>query len=323
MNARDSIIQLQQRMQESIIGQSEVVERLLVVLLCNGNVLVEGLPGLAKTRAVKSLAKNLEAEFSRIQFTPDLLPSDITGSEMYLGEGGEERFAFQAGPIFANIVLADEVNRAPAKVQAALLEAMEERTISVGNKTHSLPPLFMVMATQNPIEQEGTYPLPEAQMDRFLMKVLVEYPPEADEVEIMRLVRGEEAAAGEKNESAEVIKQDAVLQAREEIRGIHVSESIENYIVALISATRDPGRYEGDLKNWIEVGASPRGTLSLDKAGRAYAWLKGRDHVLPDDIQAIAPDVLRHRLMLSFEANAEGVTAERVIEELLTQVAVG
>ncbi|MFT5041679.1 MAG: MoxR-like ATPase [Verrucomicrobiales bacterium] len=322
MSARDQITKLQQRMQESIIGQSEVVERLLVVLLCNGNVLVEGLPGLAKTRAVKSLAKNLEAEFSRIQFTPDLLPSDITGSEMYLGEGGEERFAFQAGPIFANIVLADEVNRAPAKVQAALLEAMEERTISVGNKTHSLPPLFMVMATQNPIEQEGTYPLPEAQMDRFLMKVLVEYPPEADEVEIMRLVRGEEAAGGKK-EAAEVIKQDAVLQAREEIRGIHVSESIENYIVALISATRDPGRYEGDLKNWIEVGASPRGTLSLDKAGRAYAWLKGRDHVLPDDIQAIAPDVLRHRLMLSFEANAEGVTAERVIEELLTQVAVG
>ena len=323
MNARDSITKLQQRMQESIVGQSEVVERLLVVLLCNGNVLVEGLPGLAKTRAVKSLAKNLQAEFSRIQFTPDLLPSDITGSEMYLGEGGDERFAFQAGPIFANIVLADEVNRAPAKVQAALLEAMEERTISVGNKTHSLPPLFMVMATQNPIEQEGTYPLPEAQMDRFLMKVLVEYPPEADEVEIMRLVRGEEAAAGDKNEAAEVIKQDAVLQAREEIRGIHVSESIEKYIVALISATRDPGRYEGDLKNWIEVGASPRGTLSLDKAGRAYAWLKGRDHVLPDDIQAIAPDVLRHRLMLSFEANAEGVTAERVIEELLTQVAVG
>ncbi len=323
MNPRESIIQLQQRMQESIIGQSEVVERLLVVLLCNGNVLVEGLPGLAKTRAVKSLSKNLEAEFSRIQFTPDLLPSDITGSEMYLGEGGEERFAFQAGPIFANIVLADEVNRAPAKVQAALLEAMEERTISVGNKTHKLPPLFMVMATQNPIEQEGTYPLPEAQMDRFLMKVLVEYPPEADEVKIMRLVRGEEAASGEKKETAEVIKQEAVLQAREEIRNIHVSETIENYIVALISTTRDPGRYEGELKNWIEVGASPRGTLSLDKAGRAYAWLKGRDHVLPEDIQAIAPDVLRHRLMLSFEANAEGITAERVIEELLTQVAVG
>ena len=323
MNPRESIIQLQQRMQESIIGQSEVVERLLVVLLCNGNVLVEGLPGLAKTRAVKSLSKNLEAEFSRIQFTPDLLPSDITGSEMYLGEGGEERFAFQAGPIFANIVLADEVNRAPAKVQAALLEAMEERTISVGNKTHKLPPLFMVMATQNPIEQEGTYLLPEAQMDRFLMKVLVEYPPEADEVKIMRLVRGEEAASGEKKETAEVIKQEAVLQAREEIRNIHVSETIENYIVALISTTRDPGRYEGELKNWIEVGASPRGTLSLDKAGRAYAWLKGRDHVLPEDIRAIAPDVLRHRLMLSFEANAEGITAERVIEELLTQVAVG
>lgn len=323
MSARDDILQLQQRMQKSIIGQSEVIERLLVVLLCNGNVLVEGLPGLAKTRAVKSLAKNLEAEFSRIQFTPDLLPSDITGSEMYLGEGGDERFAFQAGPIFANLVLADEVNRAPAKVQAALLEAMEERTISVGNKTHNLPPLFMVMATQNPVEQEGTYPLPEAQMDRFLMKVLVEYPPETDEVEVMRLVRGEEAAVEGKKEAAKVIKQDAILQAREEIRGIHVSETVENYIVALISATRDPSRYEGDLKNWIEVGASPRGTLSLDKAGRAYAWFKGRDHVLPDDIQAIAPDVLRHRLMLSFEANAEGVTAERVIEELLAQVAVG
>ena len=321
MSARDSINELQQRMQESIIGQSSVVERLILVLLCNGNVLVEGLPGLAKTRAVKSLAKNLEAEFSRIQFTPDLLPSDITGSEMYLGEDAGERFTFQAGPIFANIVLADEVNRAPAKVQAALLEAMEERTISVGNKTHQLPPLFMVMATQNPIEQEGTYPLPEAQMDRFLMKVMVDYPPESDEVEIMRLVRGEEAASGEKGER-EVISQEAVFRAREEIRGVHVSESVENYIVALVAATRDPGRYGGDLKKWIEVGASPRGTLGLDKAGRAHAWLKGRDHVLPDDIQAVARDVLRHRLMLSFDANAEGITAERVIEELLNQVAV-
>ncbi|MFT5904600.1 MAG: MoxR-like ATPase [Cryomorphaceae bacterium] len=323
MNTRESINALQQRMQESIIGQTEVVERLLLVLLCNGNVLVEGLPGLAKTRAVKSLAKNIEAEFNRIQFTPDLLPSDITGSEMYLGEGSEERFAFQPGPIFSNIVLADEVNRAPAKVQAALLEAMEERTISVGTKTHTLPPLFMVMATQNPIEQEGTYPLPEAQMDRFLMKIMVDYPPEADEVKIMRLVRSEEADSGNKGEAKEVIKQDAIFAAREEICSIHVSESIENYIVALVSATRNPERFDGDLKNWIEVGASPRGTLSLDKAGRAYAWLKGRDHIIPDDIQAIAPDVLRHRLMLSFEANAEGITVEHVIKEILSQVAVG
>lgn len=321
MSARDSILELQKQMQQSIIGQSEVVERLLIVLLCNGNVLVEGLPGLAKTRAVKSLAKNLEADFSRIQFTPDLLPSDITGSEMYLGEDSTERFQFQPGPIFANLVLADEVNRAPAKVQAALLEAMEERTISVGNTTHKLPPLFMVMATQNPVEQEGTYPLPEAQMDCFLMKVMVDYPPEEDEAKIIRLVRGEEKAGGNAGDR-EVLKQDVIFQAREEIQAIHVSESVENYIVALISATRRPERFAGDLRNWIEVGASPRGSLALDKAGRAYAWLKGRDHVLPEDIQAIAPDVLRHRLMLSFEANAEGVSAERVIDEILTQVAV-
>ena len=331
MGAHDQIQDLRQRMSQSIIGQEHAVERLILTLLCNGNVLVEGLPGLAKTRAVKSLAKNLESDFSRIQFTPDLLPSDITGSEMYLGENAKERFEFQPGPIFANIVLADEVNRAPAKVQAALLEAMEERQITVANKTHKLPPLFMVMATQNPVEQEGTYPLPEAQMDRFLMHVYISYPDDTAEREVMRLVRGEVASSqkpvaseqGKKVASTDgPISQKAVFDARAEIGEVEISEPMEDYIVSLVAATRRPEEFGGDLAKYIQVGVSPRGSIALDKCSRAYTWLQGRDHVTPDDIRAVVNDCLRHRLALSFEAQADGLTTDDVISQLVKLVAV-
>jgi MoxR-like ATPase len=328
MGAREIILDLKERMERSIIGQEQVVERLLLTLLCNGNLLLEGLPGLAKTRAVKSLAKNLETDFSRIQFTPDLLPSDITGSEMYLGETESDRFVFQPGPIFANIVLADEVNRAPAKVQAALLEAMEERQITVATTTHQLPPLFMVMATQNPIEQEGTYPLPEAQMDRFLMHVFITHPDDEAEREVMRLVRREEKthdeAAAEESESAaqKPIPQSAVFDARKEITATKISQPMEDYIVALVAATRRPAEFDEDLARYIQVGVSPRGSISLDKASRAHAWLRGRDSVTPDDIRAVVNDCLRHRIVLSYEAQAEGLTTDDVIAQLVKLVAV-
>jgi MoxR-like ATPase len=323
MSTRESILELKQRMGQSIIGQEAIVERLIIGLLCNGNLLVEGLPGLAKTRAVKSLAKNLESDFSRIQFTPDLLPSDVTGTEVYHQAGGEAEFRFEAGPIFANIVLADEINRAPAKVQAALLEAMEERQVTVAGTTHKLPPLFMVMATQNPVEQEGTYPLPEAQMDRFLMHVYIDYTDEASEVEIIQLVRNESRQShGSGAEPPLPIPQEAVFAARAEIDEIHIAETIDRYIVDLLFATRYPERYSEALRRWLQVGASPRGGLALDKSSRAYAWLGGRDHVTPDDVRAMIHDCLRHRLMLSFEANAEGVSANRVIDEVVKQVAV-
>ena len=320
MSAYDEILELKKRISQSIIGQPLVVERLLLTLLCNGNVLVEGLPGLAKTRAVKSLAKNLEADFSRIQFTPDLLPSDITGSEIYLGEEAEERFVFQPGPVFANIVLADEVNRAPAKVQAALLEAMEERQITVAKNTHKLPPLFMVMATQNPIEQEGTYPLPEAQMDRFLMHVYIDYPDDASELMIVRLVRDESGPDGSKPVAP--ISKQAVFDARSEIHQIQMSESMERYLVDIVAATRRPESYDEKLRSWIQVGASPRGTIALDKASRAHAWLNGREQVTPDDVRAVVHDCLRHRLILSYEANADGITTDDVIKEIVSLVAV-
>lgn len=328
MSAREQILDLKQRMSRSIIGQEHVVERLLLTLLCNGNVLVEGLPGLAKTRAVKSLASNLEAEFSRIQFTPDLLPSDITGSEMYLGEVAGERFMFQPGPIFANIVLADEINRAPAKVQAALLEAMEEGQVTVAKTTHKLPPLFMVMATQNPIEQEGTYPLPEAQMDRFLMHVFISYPDDAAEREVIRLVRGEQAGAqkpvanGEAQTPEHSITQQSVFDARAEIAKVQIAEPMEDYIVSLVAATRRPAEFGGDLAKYIQVGVSPRGSIALDKCSRAYAWLQGRDHVTPDDIRAVINDCLRHRIILSYEAQADGLTTDDVISEVVKLVAV-
>jgi MoxR-like ATPase len=322
MAARDSILELKERMGRSIIGQEQVVERLLLTLLCNGNVLVEGLPGLAKTRAVKALAKNLESDFSRIQFTPDLLPSDITGSEMYLGEDAAERFAFQPGPIFANIVLADEVNRAPAKEQAALLEAMEERTISVGRETHELPPLFMVMATQNPIEQEGTYPLPEAQMDRFLMHVYIDYPDDAAEKAVIRLVRAETGGGQSGGDAPAPIPQQAVFDARDEISAVTIPEVMEDYIVALVAATRRPAEFSADLAKYIQVGVSPRGSLALDKASRAHAWLRGGDQVGPDDIRAVINDCLRHRIQPSFEAQADGVTGDDIIGMVVKLVAV-
>ncbi len=307
-------------MASSIIGQERVVERLLIALLANGNVLIEGLPGLAKTRAVKSMATSMQVEFSRIQFTPDLLPADITGTEvLHQGADGNE-FRFVPGPIFANIVLADEVNRAPAKVQAALLEAMEERQVTVGGTTHKMPPLFIVMATQNPVEQEGTYPLPEAQMDRFLMHVYIDYGTEEDEGRIIRLVRGEEQATGAA--TGDPVPQQAVFDAREEIGSVTVSPVVERYMVDLIFATRYPERYSDQLKSWINIGASPRGALGLDKCARTHAWLNERDHVLPDDVKAVTHDVLRHRLTLSYDANADGVSADDIIDEILTQVAV-
>ncbi len=323
MTVHEQILDLKARMQRSIIGQEEVIDRLMIGLLADGNVLVEGLPGLAKTRAIKSLAKNLAAEFSRIQFTPDLLPADVTGTEIYYSAGGEGQFKFQAGPIFGNIVLADEINRAPAKVQAALLEAMEERQVTVAGTTHKMPELFMVMATQNPIEQEGTYPLPEAQMDRFLMHIMIGYGDEASEAQVIRLVREESTPeSGKKKEELTPIPQEVIFNARNEIAAIHTSEAIEAYLVDVVFATRYPERYSEELKNWVEVGASPRGGIGLDKCSRAHAWLQGRDFVTPEDVRAVVHNVLRHRLILSYEANAEGIGPDRVIKEIMAQVAV-
>jgi len=316
--ALDGIKELKSRVQSSIIGQEDVITKILIGLLTDGNVLLEGLPGLAKTRAVKSLAGQLACKLSRIQFTPDLLPSDITGTEIYQPQS-EEKFLFQAGPIFSNLVLADEINRAPAKVQAALLEAMEERQVSVAGKTHKMEPLFMVLATENPIEQEGTYPLPEAQLDRFVMKILIGYPSDADEARIVRLVREE---TGKPPAAAEPIQQQVVFDARKEIDVVKVSEPAEKYMVDLISATRYPEKLNADLKKWISYGASPRGTIALDKCSRVVAWLDGRDYVNPDDIRFIVHDVLRHRIILSYGANADGLNTDAVIDELLKNVAV-
>jgi MoxR-like ATPase len=316
-----AIKDLQQRMSASIIGQEDVVKNLVIGLLGNGNVLMEGLPGLAKTRAVKGLAKNVDADFSRIQFTPDLLPSDITGSEVLYTEAGNPSFRFEAGPIFANIVLADEINRAPAKVQAALLEAMEERQVTVSGTTHKMPKLFMVMATQNPIEQEGTYPLPEAQMDRFLMHIYIDYPDEESEAKIIRLVRGEEGDAPS-GSGSEPIAQDVVFAARDEIHTVTVGPAIEKYMVDLVFATRYPDRYSEQLASWIHVGVSPRGGIAMDKCARAHAWLDGREQVLPDDVRAVCHGVFRHRLKLSYDASADGVSANDVIDQILKLVAV-
>jgi MoxR-like ATPase len=320
MSTHDSIKDLQQRMSASIIGQEDVVKNLVIGLLANGNILMEGLPGLAKTRAVKGMAKNMDADFSRIQFTPDLLPSDITGSEVLYTEAGQPSFRFEAGPIFANIVLADEINRAPAKVQAALLEAMEERQVTVSGTTHKMPNLFMVMATQNPIEQEGTYPLPEAQMDRFLMHVYIDYPDEQSESQIIRLVRGEEQQDSGDG-GTQPISQQVVFSARDEIHNVGVSATIEKYMVDLVFATRYPDRYDEQLAKWIHVGVSPRGGIALDKCARVHAWLDGREHVLPDDIRAVCHGVFRHRLKLTYDASADGVSANDVIDGILQQVA--
>jgi MoxR-like ATPase len=306
-------------MNAAVIGQEQVTRALIIALLTNGNVLLEGLPGTAKTRAVKTLARVLDASLGRIQFTPDLLPSDVTGTEIYQEVDGEQRLSFQQGPVFNNLVLADEINRAPAKVQAALLEAMEERRVTVAGKTHALPRLFMVLATQNPIEQEGTYPLPEAQMDRFLMKVRVDYPDDDAEEAIIRLVRGEEQAD---ETDATRLDPAVVFAARDALSAMQVAPAIDRYIVDLVMATRDPGRYaDSRLPGWIRSGASPRASIALDRCARASAWLDGRDYVDPEDVRAVAPAVLRHRLMLSYEALGDGIDSDAVIRELLQQVA--
>ncbi|WP_431311003.1 AAA family ATPase [Methylobacterium nigriterrae] len=318
---REAILDLQSRVNRDIIGQERVVERLVIALLANGNVLLEGLPGLAKTRAIKSLSRNLESAFSRIQFTPDLLPSDVTGGEVYRGEGtGGGTFEFRKGPVFGNLVLADEINRAPAKVQSALLEAMEERQVTVSGKRYPLPDLFMVLATQNPIEQEGTYPLPEAQMDRFLMHVTIDYPSDADEVRVLRLVRAENAGAGAAPPPK--IPQSIVFDARREIDAVTTVGAVETYMVALIAATRRPSEYGDKLRHWIALGASPRGSLALDRTARVVAWLRGRDYVVPEDVQAVAHDCLRHRISPSYEASADGVRVDDIVDEIVAQVAV-
>ncbi len=307
---------LQLWMNDQIIGQEHLVERLLIALLADGHLLVEGAPGLAKTKAIKTLAQAIEGSFHRIQFTPDLLPSDVTGTDIYRPQQGT--FEFQPGPIFHNLVLADEINRAPAKVQSALLEAMAERQVSVGSKTYPLPPLFMVMATQNPIEQEGTYPLPEAQLDRFLLHVNVDYPDAAAERRILQLVRNE--AASIPSVTPATISQATLMAARNEILDIHMAASVEEYIVQLINATRRPNIYSLELGEMLEYGASPRGTIALDRCARAYAWLHGKDFVSPDDVQAVIHDCLRHRLILSFEAEAGGIDSNKVIDTLLSAV---
>ncbi|MBT8443968.1 MAG: AAA family ATPase, partial [Gammaproteobacteria bacterium] len=289
-----------------IVGQETLVNRLLIALLADGHLLVEGAPGLAKTRAIKVLADGIEGEFHRIQFTPDLLPADLTGTDIYRPQDGS--FVFQQGPLFHNLVLADEINRAPAKVQSALLEAMAERQITVGKATYALPRLFLVMATQNPIEQEGTYPLPEAQLDRFLMHVNIGYPDAAEEKAILRLNRDEADRDSEESESAP-IAQAEIFSARHEVLNLHLAEPLEEYLIELVLATRNTGAYGDDLSGWLQYGASPRATINLDRCARAHAWLAGRDYVAPEDIQAVAYDVLRHRLILRFEAEAEGITA--------------
>ena len=310
---------LNQWLSSQIVGQEKLVQRLLIVLLADGHLFVEGAPGLAKTKAIKTLSDGIEGDFQRIQFTPDLLPSDITGTEIYRPQTSD--FQFQEGPIFHNLVLADEINRAPAKVQSALLEAMAERTVSVGRKTMPLPDLFLVMATQNPIEQEGTYPLPEAQLDRFLMHVRIGYPDISAEKEILALARGE-ALNTPTTETVQPISQKTILAAREEILNIHMAEAVEEYLVQIILATRQPKNYGDDIAEWLDYGASPRATIAIDRCARAHAWLNERDFVSPDDIQAVAHDCLRHRLILSYEAEADGRQTDDVITELLNRIPV-
>ncbi|MEZ9395595.1 AAA family ATPase [Vibrio splendidus] len=307
---------LQNYLESQIIGQQELVKQLMIALLADGHILVEGPPGLAKTRAVKSLADCVEGDFHRIQFTPDLLPADLTGTDIFRPETGE--FTFQSGPIFNSLILADEINRAPAKVQAAMLEAMAEKQVTAGRKTYALPDLFLVMATQNPIEQEGTYPLPEAQLDRFLLHLEVAYPDIESELEILRLNRGE--AQGNQPVQPEPISQQTIFEARQEVLNIHMADTIEQYIIRLVMATRQPKQYSDQLDQWLDMGVSPRATIALDRCARAHAWLAGRDYVTPQDVQAMAFPVLRHRLLRSYHAQAEGVTANQVIAHLISLV---
>ena len=326
--------QLQAGLNQVILGQERLIERLLIVLLADGHILVEGAPGLAKTRAIKALGEKIDGEFQRIQFTPDLLPADVTGTEIYRPQEGS--FHFQAGPVFHNLVLADEINRAPAKVQSALLEAMGERQVTVGGKTYPLPDLFLVMATQNPIEQEGTYPLPEAQLDRFLLHVFIDYPSSENELRIMRLVRKEalneiQSSIGEKTKNsnvsaekseAQTISAAYIYEARNEVLKTYMSPEIERYLVEIIAATRTPEKYSDDLARLITWGASPRGSLALDRCARARAWLYERDFVTPEDLQDLTGDVLRHRIIESYEAESDGITTDDVITKILAQVAV-
>jgi MoxR-like ATPase len=317
---RDDIATLAARVNAAVIGQESVVRSLILALLCNGNVLLEGLPGTAKTRSIKTLAAALGVNLGRVQFTPDLLPADVTGSETYHdGEDGSQ-LVFEPGPIFNELVLADEINRAPAKVQSALLEAMEERQVTVAGKSYPLPPLFLVLATQNPIEQEGTYPLPEAQMDRFLFKVRVDYPEAAAEQAIVRMLQVEEGGA---SSDAQPVGSDVIFAAREAIQKMPVSEPVERYLVDLVMATRHPEGISEQLASWIAVGSSPRASIALHRAARAEAWLQGRDHVLPEDVRAVAPAVMRHRLILSYDALADGIDSDRVVREIMELVAVG
>jgi len=323
MSLQQTFLDLRGHLDSLVVGQQELLERMLIALLCDGHLLVEGAPGLAKTRAIKVLSHSVEGDFHRLQFTPDLLPADLTGTEIYRPQDGS--FVFREGPLFHNLILADEVNRAPAKVQSALLEAMGERQITVGSVTYSLPALFMVMATQNPIEQEGTYPLPEAQLDRFLMHVLVDYPDAAGERAILKLNRDEAQRAASDADlftPAETLSQQDVMTARQEVLGLHLADTLQDYIVQVVLATRHPERYGEELQGLLQYGASPRATLALDRCSRAHAWLAGRDYVTPVDIQSIAHDVLRHRVLLSFEAEAAGRTPDEIVDTLLARIGV-
>lgn len=316
-----SLQQLQNYISQQIIGQEILVERMLITLLADGHLLVEGAPGLAKTRAINVLSQSLDADFHRVQFTPDLLPADLTGTEIYRPQ--QSAFEFQKGPLFHNIILADEINRSPAKVQAALLEAMAERQITVGSYTYPLPPLFMVMATQNSIEQEGTYPLPEAQLDRFLLHVKIDYPQAVHEKAILHLARDEaKKQLSTKNHAAHVISQETLFAARSQVFDVHLAENLEDYLLQIILATREPKVYGKDLATWLQYGASPRASIALDRCARAKAWLAGRNFVTPEDIQALAFDVLRHRIILSYDAEAEGINPDYFIEQLIARIAV-
>jgi len=318
--SQQEILNLKAAVSARIIGQQGLIERLLVAILADGHLLVEGAPGLAKTRAIKVLGDGIEGSFHRVQFTPDLLPADLTGTEIYRPQ--DASFAFQRGPLFHNLILADEINRAPAKVQSALLEAMAERQITVGSETYPLPDIFLVMATQNPLEQEGTYPLPEAQLDRFLMHVRVDYPSAEDEKTILELTRAEARSKSQQQPAVAQISQQSLLEARDAVLDIHLDDSLEDYIIEIVLATRDASRYGEELAGWIQHGASPRATMALDRCARAYAWLNNRDYVVPEDIQLLAPDVLRHRIILSFAAEAEGMTTDSCIAAILGRVAV-
>jgi len=318
VSANADFRKLREYLSSQIIGQAVLVERLLVALLADGHLLVEGPPGLAKTRAIKALAHAVEGDVQRVQFTPDMLPADLTGSEIYRPEEGV--FRFQRGPLFHNLILADEINRAPAKVQSALLEAMGERQISVGQATYPLPQLFFVMATQNPIEQEGTYPLPEAQIDRFMLHVLVDYPDRATTLKIMTLARNEAIAQRELPPPPHLLSQESIFAARRDVLELTQADTVAEYIAALVDATRRPAPYSAQLKEWLRWGVSPRAAIAMERGARAIAWLNGRDFVSPEDVQTVAPDALRHRLLLDYGAQARGVTAQTCIDELLRRV---